>query len=337
MAAIPLETKLALLQCPETYPERPGKIEVIETHMSWVFLTDRYAFKMKKPVLYDFLDFSTLALRQFHCKEEVRLNRRLAADVYFGTIPLTIDSHDRVQIDGKGEVVEWLVKMRRLPRERMLDYMIRQGTVQDTDIDKLGQILARFYPACPVAEYSCDQYRGKIERTMQLNLGVLLTTKYELPTAIVRALHDAQAKFLEQESGLFDMRVESGKIVEGHGDLRPEHVCLEPAPVIIDCLEFNRDFRLIDPADELSFIAIECELLGAPSVGEKILRIYQETTGDRPPARLLTFYKIYRACLRARLAIAHLEGLEKQYWSKWQSSAMGYLHLAESYRAQLFE
>lgn len=330
-----LEDKIQALGQSDTYPDKPSRIDAVETHMSWVFLTDRFAYKMKKPVRYDFLDFSTLSLRQRDCEEEVRLNQRLAPDVYLGTVPLTVNSLGEARINGDGDIVEWLVKMRRLPRERMLDHVIRQKQIDEADIRNLGKILAGFYAESAAVEHDADRYRAGIGQATILNRDLLLTPDYGLPADAIRALHDTQLQFLHQESRLLDTRVESGRIIEGHGDLRPEHICLESRPVIIDCLEFNRQFRIIDPADELSFLAVECEMLGAPSIGEEIFRVYEELSGDRPPARLVLFYKMYRACLRARLSISHVQELEKQDWPRWQSRATDYLRLAEAYRAQL--
>jgi aminoglycoside phosphotransferase family enzyme len=330
-----LEAKIQALRQADTYPDKPSRVDAVETHMSWVFLTDRFAYKMKKPVRYDFLDFSTLPLRQRDCEEEVRLNQRLAPDVYLGTVPLTLNSLGQAHINGDGDIVEWLVKMRRLPRERMLDHVIRQKQIDETEIRNLGKILAEFYATSAAVEHNVDRYRASIEQAIKLNRDLLLTPDYELPADAIRALHDTQFQVLQQESHLLDARVESGRIIEGHGDLRPEHICLERRPVIIDCLEFNHQFRIIDPADELSFLAVECEMLGAPSIGEEIFRVYEELSGDQPPTRLVLFYKIYRACLRARLAISHVQELEKQDWPKWQSRTRNYLRLAESYSAQL--
>jgi aminoglycoside phosphotransferase family enzyme len=170
---------------------------------------------------------------------------------------------------------------------------------------------------------------------MQLNLRELSVPDYASPRRLIEKLHAAQVSFLSRESGLFDARVEAGKIVEGHGDLRPEHVCLTPGPVIIDCLEFNRRFRIVDPADELAFLAMECERLGAPLVGDWLFQTYAQVTHDQPAAGLVYFYKSFRACLRARIAIGHARELEKKDWPKWQHNAEVYLRLAEVYCERL--
>jgi aminoglycoside phosphotransferase family enzyme len=135
-------------------------------------------------------------------------------------------------------------------------------------------------------------------------------------------------EFLEENGYLFDARVRQGKIVEGHGDLRPEHVCLESQPVVIDCLEFNRSLRILDVASELSFLALECERLGAPEIGERILNGYSEQAGDRPANMLLGFYRAYHACVRAKIAIWHLNDANVQGRDAWVAKAEQYLRMA---------
>jgi aminoglycoside phosphotransferase family enzyme len=138
----------------------------------------------------------------------------------------------------------------------------------------------------------------------------------------------SQLKSLAENSGLFDARVHEGRIIEAHGDLRPEHICLEPQPVIIDCLEFNRDLRTLDVASELTFLSLECERLGAPEIGIFIFTRYREETGDSPGSQLLTFYRNYHACIRAKLAMLHLhdDGLHDR--TKWIAKAQQYLNMA---------
>jgi len=329
-----LAAKVAVLRDPGTYPEKPARVDAVETHMSWVFLTDRYAYKLKKPVRYDFLDFSTLALRRHNCEEEVRLNRRLAPDVYLGTLPLTVDAQGGMRLGGEGEPIEWLVQMRRLPATRMLDAMIRQHALREADIDNLALLLAQFYRACPAVALSAEAYRAGLEAAIGLNRAELSPPAYDLPRDLIATVHDAQAGFLRRHAALFDARVAAGKIIEGHGDLRPEHICLLAPPVVIDCLEFSRRLRLVDPVDELAFLAMECERLEAPVVGERLLHTYTQVTHDRPAAALVSFYMSFRAGLRARFAIAHLRELDAKDWPKWRQIAGEYLRLAARYVGQ---
>jgi uncharacterized protein len=319
---------VACLSRPESYPTTPPRVEVIETHMSWVFLTDRHAYKLKKPVRYDYLDFSTLAARHWDCMEEVRLNRRLAANVYQGVVPLTVDSRGALQLAGSGEAIDWLVQMRRLPAECMLDYAMTRGTVHEADIRRVGALLTRFYLQTPPVVIAPATYRQWLFRDVQANLRELTRPIYALPVALVESVLTAQRAFLEQEPALLDSRVYTGRIIEAHGDLRPEHICLEDEPVIIDCLEFNRALRILDTGSELAFLALECERLGASEVGNHILETYSRASGDRLPRRLLAFYKSYHASLRAKIAIWHLKEPEVRDAAKWTHKAQHYLRLA---------
>lgn len=330
--SVDLDTKVTVLKQPATYPDRPTQVDVIETHMSWVFLTTRHAYKLKKPVRYDFLDFSTLAARRHNCEHEVRLNQRLAPDVYLGVVALVVDADGRLVLEQPGKVVEWLVKMHRLPAEHMLEHLIMRGKVHEADLHPVATMLAKFYKDSVPISIDGKRYHSQLERDIEYSLRELSQPQYELPGALITAIDNAAGELLRGEPALFETRAAQGKIIEGHGDLRPGHICLRPRPVIFDCLEFNRQFRLVDPADELAFLAMECERLGAPSVGQEFFRIYQQITGDNPSSRLVSFYKASRACLRARLAIWHTHELEKRDWPKWQTLAESYLRLAATYQ-----
>lgn len=330
-----LEAKVRALRDAASYPGAPRAIEARETHMSWVFLTEHHAYKLKKPVRYDFLDFSTLEKRRADCEEEVRLNRRLAPDVYLGIVALTVDARGSLRLDGDGEAVEWLVKMRRLPAAHMLDECIRAGHVDPAALQRVALRLSGFYRQCPPALSDAGAYRARLADAIELNRRELARPEFGLPAATIGAAHAALTAFLADDAALLDARVSAGRIVEGHGDLRPEHICLEPEPAIIDCLEFNREFRIVDPADELAFLAVECACLGAPEIGEQLLAACLTAMGDAPPARLLTFYKLFRATMRARLAIWHVQELKPDAWPRWQRSARAYLTLAAGYAHRL--
>lgn len=299
--------------------------------MSHVFLTSRHAYKLKKPVRYAFLDFSTLALREQACHEEVRINQRLAPGVYLATVPLAADLSGRLRLEAQGEVQDWLVKSRRLPAERMLDSLILRGALRDDEIERLAQRLARFYRDAPRVPLSGQEYRARLAADLELSRATLLAPEFRLPVDTVQLVHRALSDFLQREAIGFDKRVEAGYLVEGHGDLRPEHVCLEWPPVVFDSLEFNARFREVDPVDELGFLAMECERLGAPQVGPIVLRVYAVETGDTPAKSLVAFYQAYRAVVRARLAILHVRELAPVDWPKWQTLTGDYLRLAARY------
>jgi len=328
---VTFEQKLQFMLRPAAYPDKPQHVTTVETHMSWVFLTDSYAYKLKKPVRYDFLDFSSIEARHTDSAEEIRLNARLAPHIYLGICPLTMDAAGHLKIDGDGEVVDWLVKMRRLPIDRMLDHTIRQGTIEPADVKRAAIMLAKFYQTSPPAELSESEYKERLEKNIADNLRELSNSRYQLPEAIVRKINAAQFAFLRQESELLSQRVRAGKIIEAHGDLRPEHIWLGDEPVVIDCLEFKREFRILDIADELAYLAMECEHMGAPAVGLIFIETYGEVTKDKPPDKLLHFYKSYRATLRAKISIWHIKDSKVRNPSKWSSLAREYLRLAEDY------
>lgn len=330
-----LADKVTYLSRPESYAEGTSAVEMIETHMSYVFLTDRFVYKLKKPVRYPFLDFTTLEARRFNCAEEVRLNRRLARNVYLGIVSLTLGA-DGLTLEHHGEVVEWLVKMRRLPRHLMLDHAIEERRVTEQDVVRFARVLATFYRDGERIALSPSAYRERLRKAIVDHQQALSVPAYGLSTATVHAMVELQLGFLDTHARIFDERLQRNLIVEGHGDLRPEHVCLAAEPVFIDCLEFNRDLRIVDPADELGYLAMECELLGAADVGEIVFETYRTVTGDAPDVALISFYQAERALLRAKLAVWHLEdGVTNSARAKWLARAQAYLRLAETYCSSL--
>jgi len=329
-----LAAKVLFLAEPRSYAEATGRVDTVETHMSWVFLTDRHAWKLKKPVRQSYLDFSTEAARHHHCAEELRLNRRLTQDVYLEIVPLTIDADGRLRLGPGGTVVDWLIRMRRLPAERMLDRMILAGSVHADDVRRIVATLCRFYLDCTPVAMGEGEYRERLAAGVDDNLAELGRKEFALPLSIVEPICARQRAFLGHAGALLDARVRDGRIVEAHGDLRPEHICLEPEPQIIDCLEFSVDLRLLDTADELGFLALECERLGAAWMRRSILETCAELSGDAPPDALVHFYQSHRACLRAKIAIWHLKEPSLTDPSKWTTQAREYLRLAGSHIAQ---
>jgi aminoglycoside phosphotransferase family enzyme len=329
-----LQEKVAFLKRPEVYPEETGLVETRETHMSWVFLTDCFVYKMKKPVQYDVLDYSTLAARKHFCAEEIRLNRRLAGGVYLEVVPLAVDQAGRPYLGGAGTVAEWLVKMKRLPQERMLDCAIKNRTVTTEEIRAVISHLARFYRDAVPVPMTSGRYVERLKNRTAENRRALTLPKYGLPDGQVAGIHEAQLALLARSPEIFAARAAGGRIVEAHGDLRPEHVCLGPEPVIIDCLEFEPDFRILDPVEELAFLAMECELLEAPEISQLIFEVYRETAADRPPEALTDYYQSYRACVRAKLALWHIAEVNAHDADYWRSRARAYLSLAAKYLAR---
>jgi aminoglycoside phosphotransferase family enzyme len=325
-AADGLAEKVAFLGDPAAYVPRPADVVAIETHMAWVFLAGERAYKIKKPVRYPFLDFATLERRERTCRDEVRLNRRLAPDVYLGVVALTRETDGRLAIAGGGRPVDWLVKMRRLAPERMLDQVIRAGGPGKADIAALGDVLARFYGAARPASLAPGAYAARFRAEHELNRLVIGEPEFAPATGACRDVVDGVARFLDRRAPMLEERARAGGVVDGHGDLRPEHVCLCSPPVIIDCLEFNRDLRLVDPFDEVSFLGLECELVGARWIADALTRHCARSL-TAPAAELIAFYRAYRACLRARLMLAHLMEPDPREPDKWLPKALRYLEL----------
>jgi aminoglycoside phosphotransferase family enzyme len=324
-----LDAAVAILRRPATYPEKPRAVEAIETHFSWVFLTDRHAYKLKKPIRYDSLDFSAPELRRRDCHEEVRLNRRLARGVYLGVVTLTREPDGALALEGAGEPIDWLVWMQRLPADRMLDVLIVRGAVAERDVRLAAFELAKFFAGAPPVEITAAGYRDHLERGVRSDRRELCRPDFGLPADRVAAIADRQLALLDRCAALFAERVREGRIIEGHGDLRPEHICLVAQPAIIDCLEFARELRIADPADELAFLALECERLGEPAVGGWFLDIYTEVSGDDPPPEVIQFYRNYRALRRALIAVRHLEDPAVRGHDDWRARAGHYLSLAD--------
>lgn len=324
-----VEEKVALLGRAAAYGAGVSAVEVIQTHMSWVFLTGARVYKLKKPIASRFLDFSTVERRRAHCETEVRLNRRLAGDVYIGVVALTRERDGSLALDGRGEPVDWLVVMKQLPVARMLDVAMADGTVGDGDIHRVGDLLCAFYRRSASEPMTVEHYLARFRAAIDEVAATLCAPHYGLQPGPVRRLRGLQQRFVEQCRQLLAVRVEAGRIVEGHGDLRPEHVCLLQPPVIIDCLEFDRELRLLDPVDELAYLALECERLGRRAIGERVLADYCRTLDDHPPAGLVAFYTVFRACLRAQIAVWHIDDPAIDDQPKWCRRAEAYLDVAD--------
>lgn len=323
-----LARKVAFLSDPASYPGGTREVRSLETHLSWVFLTDASAYKLKKPVRHDECDLTSVAARAAHCRLEIVLNRRLSDGVYMAAVPLGRDRAGHLRLDRGAEVVDWLIRMRKLPAERMLDRLIQARRLREGDLHALMMLLTRFYRACRREPLQGAELRLRIAARIAQNTRELCAPEAALPAGQVEDVANRQLAFLERHAQMLDRRAATGRIVEGHGDLRPEHVCLEANPQVIDCLEFSRDLRIVDVAEELGFLALECERLGAPRVRRELFDAHAELSGDRPDARLVDFYQSHHALVRAKLAIWHLRDTGRGDGEKWLRRARQYLQLA---------
>jgi len=322
-----LADKIEFLMRGDSYSPPARTVVRHETHMSEVFLVDGSAYKLKKPVRFPYLDFSTLARREAACRAELRLNRRLAPDVYREVVPL-VNSPSGLAIGGAGEEVDWLVVMNRLDDAEMLDRVIAGHRLHRWQLDRVAAVLVQFYRRARAVFISPEMYRTRLWQSLAYNRHILLAPRFELPAGIVRHVDAVQRRFLTERGALLAARVQRRGIVDGHGDLRPEHIWLGDPVRIIDCLEFNARLRMVDPLDELAFLCVECERLGAAWAGEYLRRRIAHALHDGHVDELFLFYRCHRATLRARLAIAHLLEPDPRTPEKWPVLARAYLRLA---------
>lgn len=329
-----LAEEVAFLSVSAAYPDKPRSVSRRETHMSWVFFADDTVYKLKKPVRFSHLDFSTLARREAACRAEVALNQRLAPRVYLGVAALT-QTPAGLTLGGAGEVVDWLVRMRRLDAALTLEARLRAGRAAELDVRGLAELLARFYRHAPSVRRTPAAHLAKWRGLLWDTRKVLLEPRLGLPSGLVRGVLAAQDRFLRTHAAMLARRCGQGRVIEAHGDLRPEHVWMGPPVKIIDRLEFSAELRTVDWADEIASLEVEMEVLGAAPAGLQLRRHALATLHDSPPPELYLFYRTYRALLRARFAIAHLLEPEPRTPEKWPRQARDYLDIAARDARQL--
>ncbi|MGD0291581.1 MAG: AAA family ATPase [Candidatus Binataceae bacterium] len=300
---------------PDFYPDRPSRIEVKQTHMSYVFLAGEYVYKVKKPVRFNFADCSTLAMRYELCREEVRLNRRLAPEVYLGVIPIVrvgprfLLGHESRRYDPKAQ--EYAVKMRRLPEDRMLDRLVRTGEPNTALIDELAKRLANFHRGASTAAGWRYGSATAVRRSVLGNLDECERfLGYTLTDRKFAAIDDYLKGFIVAHRELLNDRVRQGHVRDGHGDLRCEHICMTNGIQIFDCLEFSERLRCADVASDIAFLAMDLDSLGSSRLADEMVSAYAEETADEKFPTLINFYKCHRACVRGK--VESLKSLENE-------------------------
>jgi aminoglycoside phosphotransferase family enzyme len=303
--------------------------------MSFVFMAGDHVYKLKKPVHFSYLDFSTLEQRAGACRAEFSLNRRLAPNVYIGVVPLTGGGPLGFAIDGQGPILDWLVVMRRLDENANLEAALLDGRLTSAQVDRIAATLKTFYRQARRIYLLPETCLAEWWNALAYDKRVLLDLRFDLPRGRVRRIGGAQRNFLLQRAELLIERIRERRLVDAHGDLRPEHIFLGESPIVIDCLEFSPRLRTLDPLDEIAFLDLECERLGAKWVGGRIKRRLAYELDDDPASGLFLFYRSRRAMLRARLAIAHLLDAKPRTPEQWPRRARDYLRLAAADAARL--
>jgi uncharacterized protein len=319
---------------PEAYPEQVSNIELVETYISYLFLTGSHVYKVKKPVDYGFLDFTTLEKRRYYCHQEVELNRRLSPDVYLGVVEIR-EQDGQYTIAGPGQTVEYAVKMLQLPKQRAMNALLREGKVTEGDIRRLTARIADFHRR---AETSPEITRlGGLEVVWQnVEENFSQTEKFVGTCLSLDAFDDLVAysrAFLEVKEGLFQRRAREGRIRDCHGDLHTAQIFLENGISIIDCIEFNDRFRCSDVAEDIAFLAMDLDYHQRTDLSRLLIETYVPESGDSGLLELLDFFKSYRAYVRGKVTSFRLDDptLSEAEKRETLASAQGYFQLARSY------
>jgi aminoglycoside phosphotransferase family enzyme/predicted kinase len=327
---------ITALQNPALYPHPAKDIQLIETHISWVLLTGEYAYKIKKPMNFGFLDFTDLAKRKHFCGEELRLNQRLTEGLYLEVLPIT-GSAEAPQLNGDGPVIEYALKMRQFPQEGLLSTLQANGELHQEHIDALATQIAHFHLNAPHVPQ--QHHQGTPEAVMepvQQNFDQIrpfLSDKADLQQ--LDALQDWARSSFDRLKPLLAERKAQGFIRECHGDIHLGNATVIDGKVVIfDCIEFNEPFRFTDVWGDTGFLAMDLEDRGLKSLARRFVSQYLELTGDYEGLHVLNFYKAYRAMVRAKVALFSMpQGAEGLARANGLRQYRRYADLAESYSA----
>jgi len=323
----------ALLR-PEAYPHPAPKITLVQTHISYVLLAGDFVYKIKKPVDFGFLNFTTLEKRKHFCEEELLLNRRLCPSLYLGLAAIT--EHDGAfALDGAGNQVEYAVKMARMPEERMMAKVIAQGGLSKEILDRIIGILVPFY-----AKAETGPAIEKFGTAQAVSVNVLENFEQTQGFIGCAALSQAQFEtisgyarsFLANED-LFAARIAAGRVRDCHGDLYSANICLADEIYIYDCIEFNQRFRYCDVASDVAFLAMDLDFHGLPELSAYFIDQFCRAAGDTTLLPMLNFYKCYRAYVRGKIGLftAHAPEVDPTTVENCLTLAKKYFALAERY------
>lgn len=349
LAPVDQDAIVAAMREPGFYPVPPQAVELITTHISHVFLAGAFVYKLKRAVTLPFLDFSTLDQRRRACEEELRLNRRLAPEMYVGVVPISRGANGRPQLGGARDPIDYVVWMRRLPDESLLDARLRSDTVPSGCIERLAERLAVFHAGCDGGPSVTAQ--GDPDVLLESWNATLRSAERFIGASITESEHRVLAafgsRFVAQHGDLLRRRQHDGRIREGHGDLKAEHVCILEHPIagagrlapfgpgilIFDCLEFSRTLRSADVASEIAFLCIDLEATGHSELADELTRTYAALTCDETFTAVLPFYKAYRAMVRGVVdAFKQMGGGGEEAGARaaaWFRRAVGYAWRAQ--------
>jgi len=319
---------------PRVYDHAPSAISLIETHISWVLLTGRYAYKIKKPVNFGFLDFSTLEKRLFCCREECRLNRRLAADLYLEVVAIT-GQPDHPKLGGSGEAIEYAVKMTQFPAEFILSERAEQGKLSRNEIDQIVTIIADFHDSIATAGDTSpygepDNIKHWFVENFDHIRPLLIDNHAKQQLQVIQAWGDEE---WHKKSALMQQRKQQGDIKECHGDLHLGNMTLINGKVtVFDCIEFNPMLRWIDVISEVAFLFMDLQHCGYDRYAHRFINQYLQRTGDYQGLALFRYYLVYRALVRAKVSLLRMsQSADDAICKQAHSDYMKYANLAERF------
>lgn len=336
---------------PQCYPHRPERVDLIQTHISYIFIAGDYVYKVKKSLDLGFLDFTTLDKRKFYCGEELRLNRRLAPNVYLEVIEISEDANGRIVLGKGNPIVEYAVVMKRLPQDGMLKTLLTEGNLDHSVMDTVARKLVDFHRSAATGGHideigSVETIRRNHEENFEQTESYINIT---IPDYQYHFIKSYIYNFINNHHDLFTKRVADHRIRDGHGDLHLEHICImasgdkrqsEYNPddiVIFDCIEFNERFRYDDVAAEVAFLAMDLDYNGYPDYGNTFVRAYIGYSGDCDIGQLLNFYKCYYAYVRGKVVGFKIneDTIKRNERENAGKTAARYFDLAYTYAARL--
>ena len=331
-----IRTVLKSLMKTTAYPEPTSRVAMIQTHVSWLFLTDNHVYKIKKPVDFGFLNFTTIDRRRFYCNEEIKYNRRLCPDIYLGVVEVR-EFGDGAAFHGDGPVIDYAVKMKRLPAEGMLDGLVLRNQVSIADIQNIVRTIAEFHKnAATSADIAAHGTMARIMFNWQENFDQMTPfVDRILPATELAVIREWVTNFADEHAAFFDHRVSTGYIRECDGDIHLENICLVgDKAYIFDCIEFSERLRCCDTAADLAFLLMDLDFHKRSDLSREALAAYLQTTQDTGMPPLLGFYKVYRAFVRGKVASLHLNDVEADQQEEIAQQARNYFRLARGYIEQ---
>jgi uncharacterized protein len=316
------------------FPDGWGKPELVETHISWALIFSDYVFKIKKPIRYSFLDFSTLSKRLFYCEREVKLNQRLTSDMYLEVTPIRKTPDGFSLGRGEGEVVDFAVKMRKQNRERQMDVLLKKNEVAPSDIQRLAQRIASFHKKATVVKRKDILSVREKFNDLALEVGFLNEQLGSWTNQVIASAIRQSNDFFTNSSRLLEGRLKAGYVRDGHGDLHSRNIFLLPEPVIFDCIEFNDEYRQIDVLNEVAFLCMDLDAFNRTVLSDLLINDYDElfpTLKSDADKQLFIYYKAYRANVRAKVNSLRAKDAQGEARKKALDEAEKYLKLMERY------